>query len=227
MKYLTVGIIAFVMTCCFAMDARIIEGAKLYEEAVENLDKIENSILVANESVEHWIKESHKDQDNFFATEHDREFDQDKIDEKKRSISDLGVQYNSAQETIKKYAPIKKEYDKQAEKEFKIAELKTGILNVTGMLILPLAVFALVGWGIILQHKKYKRLIREGKMTQAEYDLMMKNNNLFSTTRTNPATGLTMVGGCDSGGNPAGCSFRSNSTFSDTQDYSDRHRWER
>ena len=64
-------------------------------------------------------------------------------------------------------------------------------------------------------------------MTQAEYDLMMKNNNSFSTTRTNPATGLTMVGGCDSGGNPAGCSFRNNSTFSDTQDYSDRHRWNR
>jgi hypothetical protein len=227
MKCLTVGIIAFAMTCCFAMDARIIEGAKLHEEAVENLDKIENSILVANESVEHWVKELHKGQNNFFATEYDREFDQNKIDEKKRNISDLSVQYNIAQETIKKYEPIKKEYNKQLEIESKRAKLKTGILNVTGMLILPLAVFALVGWGIVCQHRKYRRLLRDGKMTQEEYDRMMKNNSPFSTTRTNPATGLTMVGGCDSGGNPAGCSFRSNSTFSDTQDYSDRHRWNR
>jgi hypothetical protein len=205
----------------------LINGAEAYETAVKNLSKIESEIASTYRSRKYWSRILNEDESARDVSDDIRKFDQDNINKADKSIYDLGVQYNLAQETVKKYEPIKNEYNKQLEIESKRAKLKTGILNVTGMLILPLAVFALVGWGIILQHKKYKRLIREGKMTQAEYDLMMKNNNSFSSTRTNPATGLTMVGGCDSGGNPAGCFFRSNSTFSDTQDYSDRHRWDR
>lgn len=70
--------------------------------------------------------------------------------------------------------------------------------------------------------------MEEGKISQEEYNRMIQScrSNTFDNRRTNPATGLTMLGGCDSGGNAYGCSSSNSSTFDVHQDYADRHRWD-
>lgn len=228
MKYLAIIILTFSTTYCFAVDQKLANGEKAYVAAVESLKEVEFRIESEYRSLKYWLNELDKDKTDHFSSNHDRKFDQDKIDETNKQIQNLEAQYDLAKEAVKKYEPLKLEYDKQVEIEFKRDKFKTAILNVSGMLGLPLTFFCFLIWLNIYQCKKYKRLLQEGKITQDEYDNMMRCNksHAFDDERTNPATGLRMIGGVDSGGNPSGCSFRSNSTFDYSQDYRDRHRWE-
>lgn len=229
MKYITLIALVFISTCCFAMDQKLIDGANKYKVAVEGLEKIERNIRLTHGLREAWANELSGFNNNSFESEGMRKIYQNHINEGNKQIYNLGIQYEKVKEMVKRYEPIKKKYDNQVAIERKQDDLKTAILNITGMLILPLCAFVLWLWFFIYICKRNKRLFKEGKLTQKEYDSMMQNHStsMFSDDmRTNPATGLRMHGSVDAGGNPAGCPFRDSSMSSASQDYHDRHRWD-
>jgi hypothetical protein len=79
-------------------------------------------------------------------------------------------------------------------------------------------------------NKKYEKLLKEGKITQEEYERMIQNNkssisfvssissvsSVWDDERRNPATGLRMHGSVDAGGNSYSCSFKNAGTFDAT-----------
>ncbi|CAL7962366.1 conserved exported hypothetical protein [Gammaproteobacteria bacterium] len=226
-KYCVISLLIFTTSCCFAINKEIIDGANNYNITAENLRKVKFNIESKYGLLEYWSKELDKTRNDSFATDHDIKFCQNKIDETKKELQNLNVLFNVTKETLKTLEPLKREYDKQIERESRHAELKTAILNITGMVILPLAFFGIIVLLNIYKYKKYKRLLQSGKISQQEYDNIMRNRStMFDDDRTNPATGLRMIGGIDSGGNPSGCSFKSGSSFDIHQDYRDRHRWD-
>ena len=65
------------------------------------------------------------------------------------------------------------------------------------------------GIGKLQQFTKryYARLLAEGKITQEEYEQMLRRSSEpIQNNDTNPATGMRMFGCVDSAGNPRGCS---------------------
>ena len=238
MKIMAFVVLIFSSVGCFAVSQKLIDGADKYDVAVENLRKIEVKLAIANDSPGYWSKILDESKNASYATDGIRKFYQDKIDESKKQIIDLSIQYSGAKELVKKYEPIKNKYDKQIKREQKREELRAKILD-TICTLLTFGVFVLFGYFIISRRKKYKQLLAAGKITQAEYDDMTKcddESSAFSSMRTNPATGLPMVGIgiSDAGGNIRGSSpghtdysnSSSSSSFSDYQTYQDRHRWD-
>ncbi len=227
MKYLITSILFFITINSFAINQKLVDGAERYESAVKNLKETETAIQVKHKTLTTWLKEldAEKNKNSNFRSDAMIGLYQEHIDETKNTINNLKAQYAQTKGIIEKLEPIKLKYDKQIEKSRKREELKTALLNITGMLILPLSVFVFIFWVIVYMRKKCQQLLKKGKISQDEYDRLMSVSHekatLFSDDdRTNPATGLRMIGGCDSGGNPYGCTFR-NST-SETH----RTRWD-
>lgn len=82
------------------------------------------------------------------------------------------------------------------------------------------------------QHRKYQQLLKEGKITQEQYDRIMqhgqRSKSMFSNDLgVNPSTGLPLIGNgvCDAGGTLRGSS-PIKSSFDYSRDYSSRHRWD-
>ena len=223
MKYLIISVLFFTTINCLAIDKRLVDGAHQYESAIANLNKINNYRAITQMSIGDWIEESYKTKD-ISLSEYDRKVAQNKINEEKKLWHALDAQHVVAERAVKKYELVKKEYDKQVQIESEQDRLRITILST----IIVLIVFVGIFWRIIFQYKKYKRLLQQGKITQEEYDNVMRyhQSHVFEDERTNPATGLRMIGGVDSGGNPSGCSFNTSSTFNYSQDYRDRHRWD-
>ncbi|EKD45265.1 MAG: hypothetical protein ACD_69C00362G0007 [uncultured bacterium] len=227
MKYLIASILIFTTTCCFAIGQKLIDGAEKYDVAVKNLSKIEGSIAVANESLKYWSNNLDEAKNSRNLSDDIIQFYQDKIYERNKQLNDLGIQYNEANEIVKKLEPAKAAYDKQEEKERKWNKFETKISNIAGMSIMPLG-FVLILWISIRQQKKYKRLLKEGKITQEEFDRMTQSSHTFSNGAVNPATGLPMtgVGISDVGGNIRGSSSSYDSMRNASQEHRDRHRWD-
>ena len=205
------------------MDHELIDGAKKYDAATAELIGLIHARKAADIPLGEWMAELHKTTDDSLS-DSDRKLARNKIDEADKKWNDLNTQIVAAEEVVKKYEPMKKEYDEQKARE---EEIKDTIQNVA-ITVLILSVFISFFWFINYQHKRYKRLLKEGKITQEEYDRIIQSckSNTSDDRRTNPATGLTMLSGCDSAGNAYGCSSSNSSTFDVHQDYVDRHRWD-
>ena len=227
MRYLLISILLFITINCFAIDQKLINGAKEYEIAEANLHKIFDEINSNSMSLDEFIKELHKTTNNNLSAE-DKAVVKNKIDKKHNQLYELNSRHAEAEAVVKKLEPLKKEYDKQKGIEFENKQFSITILVVTTISLIVITFFGAVIWLIISQRKKYQQLLKEGKITQAEYDRIMSSSSSYEKStlfrddnRTNPATGLRMIGGCDSGGNPYGSSFNNSST-SETH----RTRWE-
>jgi len=231
MRYLITSILVFITTNCFAINQKLINEVNRYEIAINILEKIELGIKTKSKTLESWLKDldEEKNKVGIFRSDDMIKFYQLRSDETRNEINNLNTQYAQTKKIIKKLEPAKAEYDKREEKERKWDKFKTKISNIVGMSIMPLG-FVLILWISIRQQKKYKRLLKEGKITQEEYDRIMtrhasstSNNN----TGINPATGLPMtgIGISDVGGNVRGSSS-SSSSFDYLQDCRNRHRWD-
>jgi len=204
MKYIAIIILVFISTSCFAMDKKLSEGIKTYNETSAIVDKSR--------------EEYHK-----ASVFYDKAFDdvglgqQASDDEKIIARSRLNVAKEKAETAyqnllaheamLAKLQPIKDEYDRQIDKQKafnnKVADILTPIIII---FVIILAVF---GIGKMQQFTKryYDRLLKEGKITQVEYELMLRRSSEpTGNNDTNPATGLRMFGCVDSAGNPRGCS---------------------
>lgn len=212
----------------FAVDKKLVEGAKKYDIAVENLEKIESNIRATNGELEYWLKVLDNDRNNSWASDGARQLDQGHIDEASNQIQSLNIQHNEAKKLVKKYEPIKKKYDKQRAREEAREEYRGRLLDVIPMGFFLGFIILFVSL-VVKHHKKYKKLFEEGKITQEEFDRVMQCNrsSRFEGPGINPATGLPLVGfgTSDVGGNIRGSSG-SGSTFDYYQDYRDRHRWD-
>jgi hypothetical protein len=223
MKHIITSILFLVVTNCLAINQQAADSIKRHDLAMENLKKIEFEIASEHRVIKSWLEKLDKNKSSYFKSYDMEKFYQQRIKETQEKINILNSKYVEANKLVEKLQPVKKEYDKQIELEIKRDKFKTAILNVVGILGIPC--IGLIAWlyffrWIINKNKKYQQLLKEGKITQDEYDRIMSSSYEKSTLfrdddRTNPATGLRMTGGCDSGGNPYGCSF-SNSSTSET-----------
>jgi L-lactate utilization protein LutC len=216
MKHLLASILLFITISCFAIDQKLIDGAEQYDAAVANLHKILETISTDSMSLDEFMEELHKTVDDSLPEEA-RVAARNKIDEKHKQISVLNSQYAEAEVVVKKLEPLKSEYDKQRNIENERANLIESIVVTLVIALLLITFFGSIVWLAITQQKKYQKLLKAGKINQAEYDSIVSSSDEKSTLfrdddRTNPATGLRMIGGCDSGGNPYGCSFRDSSS---------------
>lgn len=215
MKYLLTAILLFIAINCFATNQKIIDGAKQYDIAVSNLHKILETIDTNSMSLDEFTEELHKTTDNSLSEEA-RDAAKNKIDKNHKILDKLNSQYAEAEAEVKKLDPFKKEYDRQKEIEFENKQFVITILAITIISLLLITFFGFAIWFAITRRKKYQHLLKEGKITQEQYDRMMSSTHekstLFNDDRTNPATGLRMTGGCDSGGNAYGSSSSSSSS---------------
>ena len=236
MKYLVISIVSvliFVASNCFAIDQKIIDGAEAYESAVKDLRKIEIKLETANDGPEYWSKKLNEERSKkgIFYSLHRIQFCQDKIIESKERIRDLGIKYNEAKKEVKRLKPIVDEYNKQVEIEHKKQDFKDTVIHFGKIIGIPIAFLLFIIFLSRLTKRRYKRLLKEGKITQDEYNQIMSGNNksrLFDDDKgVNPSTGLPLVGNgvCDAGGNIRGSSSR-DSLFDHSQDYTSRHRWD-
>ena len=230
MRYLIISVFVFIATGCFAIDQKLIDGAKQYGSTLNNLKKVESLIKTKAETLEAWLKDldEEKNKTGAFRSDDMLEFYKLRSEETRNEINNLSIQYEQTKEIIKKLEPIKIKYNKQMEEEYKRKKFRESVLNALGILGIPLAGFLVwlyfFRW-LINKNKKYQQMLKEGKITQAEYNSIMSSSNEEYTPfrgddRTNPATGLRMIGGCDSGGNPYGCSSR----YSSSENY--RTKWD-
>lgn len=229
MKTMTFIILFFISTCCLAISQKLIDGADKYDAAIKNLRETEINMAVVSGSPEYWSKALEGAKKAGYASDDIKNFYQNKIDESKKQVRDLIIQYNVAKEMVKKLEPIKKKYDKQKEKEEAREEHKAELLNTIGTLGIPLAMFVLIFWFFARRGKKYQQLLKEGKINQEEYDRMMQCKSSMSDDEDgiNPATGLPMtgVGISDVGGNIRGSSSDYSSSSSSDRNRSSWDRW--
>ncbi|MBU0744248.1 MAG: hypothetical protein KKE11_02620 [Gammaproteobacteria bacterium] len=230
MKYVAISILIFITTNCFAINQKMIEGAEKYRSAIANLEAIDYKRKLKYDTLKSTLKDLayEEDKTGLSRAENLIKYYRERTSEIKNIINDLGAEYIEAGKEVAKYKDINYEYEKQIEKEFKRERLKTTVLNVLGLAVFPILGLMIWLWGFIYIVKRNKRLFKEGKITQEDYNRMMKNqkSHILDEIRTNPATGLPMIGGCDSGGNPAGRYFDDGSRFDASRDYQDRHRWD-
>jgi len=227
-----ISIMVFTTSNCFAVDQKLIDGVEAYEAAVKNSRKIEIKLETANNGPEYWSKKLNEESNKkgVFYSPHRIRFCQDKIVESKKRIQDLSIKYNAAKEEVKGLEPIIEEHNKQVEIERKREDFKYTVIHFGKIIGLPLAFLVLISFLSRLMRKRYKRLLKKGKITQDEYNQKINDNKsrLFDDDKgINPATGLPLVGIgiSDAGGNVRGSSSRD--SFSDSsQDYRDRHRWD-
>ena len=230
MKTMTFIILFFASTCCLAISQKLIDGADKYDAAIKNLREIEINMAIVSGSPEYWSKALEGAKKAGYASDDIKNFYQNKIDESKKQIRDLTIQYNATKEIVKKLEPIKKKYDKQKEKEEAREEHRAELLNTIDIFGIPLSVFMLVLWLFSCRNKKYQQLLKEGKINQEEYDRMMQCNKSFVSDDEdgiNPATGLPMtgVGISDVGGNIRGSSSDYSSSSSSDHNRSSWDRW--
>jgi hypothetical protein len=220
MKYFILMILIFTSTRCCVIDQKLIDGAEKYDVATVVLSKLVHARIAANMPLGEWMAELHKTTDDSLS-DSDRKLARNKIDDADKKWNDLNAQIVVAEEVVKKYEPIKDEYDRQLSRE---KEVKDTIQNIATILLI-LSIFASFFWFIIYQQKKYKRLLEAGKITQEEYDQMTKSSHTFSDNGVNPSTGLPMtgIGISDVGGNIRGSS--SSSSFNASQHYVDNCKW--
>ncbi len=216
MKYLLIIILIFT-TNCFAIDQKLIAANKQYSVIELKLSEITNKIRRTKEELEvtsGWLKWE-EDKTGNFRTESSIKNHQSEITEKQNLLNTLIAQQIETKKILQKLEPLKDEYYRQKEKEYERQGLRDKIIVII-IILTFIVVFGLVIRLIITQQKKYQKLLAEGKITQTEYDSIISapdaKSTLFSSDRINPATGLRMTGGCDSGGNPYGCSFSSSSS---------------
>ncbi|CAL7961565.1 conserved hypothetical protein [Gammaproteobacteria bacterium] len=237
MRYLIVSVLVFITTCCFAIDQKLIDGAKQYSSALNNLKKVESLIKTKAETLKAWLKDldEEKNKTGAFRSDDMLEFYKLRSEETKNEINNLSIQYEQTKEIIKKLEPIKIKYNKQTEKEYKRKKFRESVLNALGILGIPLTGFLVwlcfFRW-LINKNKKYQQMLKEDKITQEEYDRIMSSCHDYKSTLNNdlginPSTGLpiTGIGISDVGGNVRGSSPIS-SSFDYSQDYSSRHRWD-
>lgn len=221
-------ILIFISTCCLAVNQKLIDGANKYNDAIKSLEKIESDTRSAHSSLEYWTEILNKDKHDKYADGLVK-FEQSQIDEKNKQINSLGVQYNAAKEAVKKYEPLKKEYDKQKAKEEKRSERIAKLLDFAGTTLMPLCILVFLLRVSTWSRKKYERLLNEGKISKKEYEEMMQGDDSseFSDSGINPSTGLPMVGVgiSDVGGNARGSSSYQ-SSYNYSQEHRDRHRWD-
>ncbi|CAL7962196.1 conserved hypothetical protein [Gammaproteobacteria bacterium] len=220
MKHLLISILIFIVTNCFAISQKVVDGLKEYEIAVEKLEKAANE-LKSNDMLEDW-ELSNLVRGNILCTDGIAECSADYIDETKYGTT--VVNYNEAKKLVNKLKPKRDEYNRQKEREERIKNTIHSIIVVSAIIAIFLSFFGFIIWLAITQHKKYQKLLKEGKITQAEYDSIISSSHEeytpFRGDRTNPATGLRMTGGYDSGGNLYGCSSR----YSSSENY--RTKWD-
>ena len=135
-------------------------------------------------------------------------------------MEEFRTQYYALLAKAEKFEPLKEEYYRQKRIEYEKEQTRMNIIALIVILLLFTGIFGAAIRYSITQHRKYQRLLKEGKITQEEYDRIIENCNKSSAFsddyRTNPATGIRMgLGGCDVGGNPYGSSFRNSSSCSD------------
>ena len=177
-----------------------------------------------------FIKELHKTTDSNLSGE-DRTTAKNKIDEEDKRWHELNSQYVEAEAMVKKLEPLKKEYDRQEGIEFEKEQFKISIITTIVISLIFITFFGFIIWLMIFQHKKYKQLLKEGKISRKEYDRIMsschKSKSMFSNDLgVNPSTGLPLIGNgvCDAGGNLRGSSS-SSSSFNASQNYVDSCKW--
>ncbi len=230
MKYLFSIILLFITTSCFSVDQKLIDSAERYGAAVANLHKIFEAIKANTMPLDQFIEELHKTTDDSLSAEA-RVNAKNKINERHTILDKLNSQYAEAEVEVKRLEPLKKEYDKQKDIEFENKQFRITVLVVVTISLIFITFFGSIIWLAINRHKKYQQLLKDGKITQEEYDRVMKNHeskSMFSNDLgVNPSTGLPLIGNgvCDAGGNLRGSS-PIRSSFDSSQDYRSRHRWD-
>ena len=232
-KYLIISILFFIATNCFAIDQKLIDADEQYSVAELKLSEIENKIERTKEELEavlRWLKWE-EDKTGNFRTESIIKNYRTEVEEKQNLLSNLNTQQIETKELLQKLEPIKNEYDKQSKIERKHENLKVSIITTIVISLIFITFFGSIIWLMLFQHKKYKQLLKEGKISRKEYDRIMssrhESKSMFSNDLgVNPATGLPLIGNgvCDAGGNLRGSS--SNNSFDYSQDYSSRHKWD-
>lgn len=221
MKSLFIGIggtLLFTIVSCFAIDQKLIDGFKAYEATMAEAHKIaetaKTSRISSDESEELWHKVT-----NYDLPIEVRTAAENKLEENQKLVKELWAQYYELRTKAEKLEPLKDEYDRQDLIEYEKEQTRINIIALIVILLLFVGIFGAAIRFSIIQHRKYQRLLKEGKITQEEYDRIMEENSRASVFqddyRTNPATGMRMLGGCDVGGNPYGSSSRSSSCSSD------------
>ena len=220
---ITIGsILLFAIANCFAIDQKLIDGAAAHEATMAEAHRIFEA-MEANRMPLGEFMELSRRTTNYNLPIKDRVAAENKIEESQRLSKELQAQYDMLQAKAEKLEPLKKEYDRQDLIEYEKEQTRGNIIALIVILSLFIGIFGTVFRLIIIQHRKYQRLLEEGKITQEEYDRIMEeiyddNKSIVfrDDYRTNPATGLRMgLGGCDVGGNPYGSSFRNSSSCSD------------
>lgn len=224
MRCLLISILLFITTNCLAIDQELIDGAKKYDAAVESSRKVLEARIASKMPLDEFIKTRHKMTDYSLSNE-DREAAKNKIDEENKKWNELNLQYTEAEALVKKLEPLKNEYDKQKNIEFENNQFKITILVITIIVLIFITSFGTFIYFAVAQHKKYQQLLKEGKITQEEYDRIMQqchqSKSMFSNDLgTNPSTGLPLVGNgvCDAGGNLRGSS-ETRSSFDYSRNY--------
>ena len=226
MKYLIIAIFTLTTSVCFAVDKKLSDIADEYSAAIKELRTLRSAIKIEQDSLEYWLKNLHEEQSKNFAFKSVDmiAFHQSHIDEAKKNIKNFDSRYYQTEELIKKLEPMKKEYDRQAQKEFEKQQVIDSSLRLGGHLLI-FSIFILGAWVIIRYNIKYRRLLKEGKITQQQYDEMTSSSSSpFSNMGVNPSTGLPMcgVGISDASGTPRGGT--PTSSYSSSYRSDDAHR---
>ena len=221
MRYLFTIIILFTVANCFAVDQKSSDGFKAYEATMAEAHRIAKTIKANRMSSAESVARLRKITINYDLPIEIREAAENELAENQKIVDGLWAQYYELRAKADKLEPLRDEYYRQKRIEYEKEQTRINIIALIVILSLFIGIFGTVFRLIIIQHRKYRRLLEEGKITQEEYDRITKivsNGSLVSRDdyRTNPATGMRMgLGGCDVGGNPYGCSSRNSSSCSD------------
>ena len=213
-------------TNCFAINQKLIDASEQYDAMKKKLQ--ETAIYINSEQsvLRSWEKDFTEESNKNYISQADSmlSFYQVRIEETKIRINDLKLQYSQTEELVKKLEPLKNEYDKQAQREFERKKFIDSSLRLGGHLLI-FSIFILGAWFIIHQRRKHWRLLKEGKITQQQYDEMTSSSSSpFSNMGVNPSTGLPMcgVGISDASGTPRGGT--PTSSYSSSYRSDDTHR---
>ncbi len=232
MKYLLTSILFLVVASCFAVDQKLADAKEQYSLVELRLSEIENKIESTKKTMEtiiQWLKWKESQPDRFrYETVINN--DRAEIEEKQRLLDALVTQQTETKKILQQFEPLKNEYYKRKKIENEREELIESAI-VTIVVSVLIVIFGVIIYFAIIQHKKYRRLLKEGKITQEEYDRIMQcqqSKSMFSgDLGVNPSTGLPLIGNgvCDAGGNLRGSS-PIRSSFDYSQDCRNRHRWD-
>ena len=204
MKYIVIIIAVFISISCFAMDKKLTEDIKKYNEMFRIVDNVKEEYYKTASFYHKLFDDIYF---NHSISNSEKKISHDKLDEAQVKTKAAYQELLAHEAMLAKLQPIKDEYDRQIDKQKAFNNKITDIL--TPIIIICVIILMIFGIGKLQQFTKryYARLLAEGKITQTEYELMLRRSSEpTGNNDTNPATGLSMFGCVDSAGNPRGCS---------------------